>query len=61
MTDVLRRLMVETSGQDLIEYSLLAGLISLASVLAITNVGIGVSGVWGGVDTQMTSAAGGAS
>ena len=52
------RLMNEECGQDLIEYALLAGFISLASVLAITNIGTALNGVWGSVDTQMTAAAG---
>ena len=55
------RLMNDECGQDLIEYALLAGFISLASVLAITGVGTGLNGVWGSVDTQMTTAAAGAS
>ena len=45
----------DTSGQDLIEYALLAGFLSLAAVTAILNVGTGVNGIWGGVDTQMQS------
>ncbi len=45
-------------GMALLLVCLLAGFISLASVLAITNVGLGVNVVWGGVDTQMTAAAG---
>ena len=43
----------DTDGQDLIEYALLAGLISLMAVTAVVNVGGGVNTVWGGVDTQM--------
>ena len=43
----------DTRGQDLIEYALLAGFISLAAVTMIINVGNGVNGVWGGVETQM--------
>ena len=42
-------------GQDLIEYALLAGLVSLMAVTVVINVGGGVNGVWGGVDTQMQS------
>ena len=45
----------DTRGQDLIEYALLAGLISLMAVLAITNVGSGINTVWAGVDTQVQS------
>jgi len=53
----MRRLLIvlvsDTHGQDLIEYALLAGLISLMAVTAVINVGRGVNGVWGGVDTKM--------
>lgn len=56
MTRMLTRLIHETDGQDLIEYALLAGFISLSAVLAITNVGGGIGRVWGDVDTQMTAA-----
>ena len=42
-------------GQDLIEYGLLAGLISLVAVTAVVNVGGGVNTVWGGVDTSMAA------
>jgi len=43
----------ETEGQDLIEYALLAGFISLVAVLAITNVGVGVNNVYNGINTQV--------
>ena len=39
MKNLFNRFVREEQGQDLIEYALLAGLISLASVLAITAVG----------------------
>ena len=45
-----KRFLADDSGQDLIEYSLLAGLISLVAVTIIINVGTGVNGVWVGVD-----------
>ena len=57
----LYRLGREADGQDLIEYALLAGFISLVAITAITNVGTALNGVWGGVDTQMAAAAAGAS
>ncbi len=43
----------DESGQDLIEYALLAGFISLVAVVAITNVGEGENTVYGGIDTQV--------
>ena len=45
----------EERGQDLIEYALLAGLISLVAVTAVVSVGSGVNSVWVGVDTQVAA------
>ena len=42
----LRALVRDDSGQDLIEYALLAALIALASVLAIQQAGAAVNAVW---------------
>ena len=39
MKNLIVRFVREDAGQDLIEYTLLAGLISLASILAITALG----------------------
>lgn len=55
------RLMKDESGQDLIEYALLAGFISLVAVVAITNVGTGVNAVYGNVDAQVQAIPGGGS
>ncbi len=49
----LQRLVHDDQGQDLIEYALLAGFISLVAVLAITAVGTGVNTVYGNIDTQV--------
>ena len=43
----------DESGQDLIEYALLAGFISLVAVVAITSVGTGVNTVYGNLNTQV--------
>ena len=45
----------DDEGQDLIEYALLAGLISLVVVAMILNVGTSVNGVWTGLDSSMGS------
>jgi Flp pilus assembly pilin Flp len=42
----LRALVRDDRGQDLIEYALLAALIALASVIAITTAGEQVNAVW---------------
>ena len=61
MTQLLCRLIHGDEGQDLIEYALLAGFISLVCVLAITNVGTGVNNVYGAVNAQVQSIPGGGS
>lgn len=50
---VFKSFVNDESGQDLIEYALLAGFISLVAVVAITNVGTGVNLVYGGINTQV--------
>ena len=51
--DLFKSFVSDESGQDLIEYALLAGFISLVAVTAITNVGTGVDAVYGDIDTQV--------
>jgi pilus assembly protein Flp/PilA len=46
MKNLFNRFVREEAGQDLIEYALLAGLISLVCVLAITNAGTKVSALF---------------
>ena len=53
MKKLVVRFVHENEGQDLIEYALLAGFVSLTCVLAITNVGSGVNGVYNNVDSQV--------
>ncbi len=59
MTELLLRFMRNDEGQDLIEYALLAGFISLVAVVAITNVGTGVNAVYGNVESQVNAIPGG--
>jgi len=49
MKNLFTRFVREEEGQDLIEYALLAGLISLVCVVAITNAGTKVSKLFGNV------------
>jgi len=59
MKNLFNRFMREDQGQDLIEYALLAGFISLVAVVAITNVGTGVNNVYNNIDGQVQSIPGG--
>jgi pilus assembly protein Flp/PilA len=61
MKSLFVRFVREDQGQDLIEYALLAGFISLVAVLAITNVGVGVNAVYNNIDTQVKAIPGGGS
>jgi pilus assembly protein Flp/PilA len=53
---MLRRFVREEEGQDLIEYALLAGFISLVAVIAITNVGTSLNTLYNTVDAQVQDA-----
>ncbi len=59
MTHFIQRFVRDDEGQDLIEYALLAGFISLVAVVAITNVGSGVNTVYGNVQAQVAAIPGG--
>ena len=59
MRHFIYQLVRDDEGQDLIEYALLAGFISLVAVVAITNVGSGVNTVYGNVQTQVAAIPGG--
>ena len=53
MKNLFRCFVIGTEGQDLIEYALLAGFISLVAVTMITNVGVGVNGVYSNINGQV--------
>jgi Flp pilus assembly pilin Flp len=52
---LLRQFVGDDRGQDLIEYGLLCGFVTLGVVLAATNLGVTVNGIYGGIDTQMAA------
>ncbi len=51
MRQLFRRAIREESGQDLIEYALLAGFISIVAVTAITSIGQQVNNWYTSYDT----------
>jgi pilus assembly protein Flp/PilA len=53
MKNLINRFVREEAGQDLIEYALLAGLISLVCVLAIQAAGTKVSTLFNNVATSI--------
>ena len=55
MKGIVHRLLVSTEGQDLIEYALLAALIALAAITAMTSLGVAINTKFGSVSTQLAS------
>lgn len=51
-----RSLVEDESGQNLIEYALVAGLIGLAAVVAMTDLGTSIKSAFNNVASQLTSA-----
>ena len=56
MQTLLSQFMRDDAGQDLIEYALLAGFISIASVAMITSIGTGVNTVYTAVNADVAAA-----
>ena len=54
--DLLNRIVREEEGQDLIEYALIAGFISVVCYLAIQATGLAVSDIWVTVQTAVEAA-----
>lgn len=56
MKKFMKRLLTETEGQDLIEYALLAALIALAAITAMTSLGNAINGKFNAVSSSLASA-----
>jgi pilus assembly protein Flp/PilA len=57
MKNSFNRFVCDEQGQDLIEYALLAGLISLVCVLAITGVGTKVKALFTSIEAEIPASA----
>ena len=56
LKNVFAALMNDESGQDLIEYALVAGLIGLGAVVAMSGLSTSIKTAFNGVGSQLTSA-----
>jgi pilus assembly protein Flp/PilA len=54
--NLMKHFVRDEQGQDLIEYALLAGFISLAVVAAVTNVGTALDTLYDNIDTKVKDA-----
>jgi pilus assembly protein Flp/PilA len=51
-----KRLLQDEAGVTMIEYGLLAALIAVVSIVAITTLGTTLSGLWGTITTAIAGA-----
>ena len=56
MKNLFVRFVREDAGQDLIEYALIAGLISIVAVAAITTTGTEIKALWTSVSAAVSAA-----
>jgi len=56
---IVVRLFSEETGQDLIEYALLAALIALAAVVAMQATGTSINGVFNSISGRLNSSVSG--
>jgi pilus assembly protein Flp/PilA len=50
---MMKRIVMDESGGEVLEYSLIIGLIILASMAALTSVGTKVVAKWGSLNSSM--------
>ena len=51
----MRALVMDDSGQDMLEYALLTALIALAAVIAVRAAGVQVNSIFGGITTELAN------
>jgi len=56
MKQLLKNLMTEESGQDLIEYALVAALVGLGAITAMKGLSTSISTAFNSVGSSLTSA-----
>jgi len=56
MKALLRNLVVREEGQDLVEYALLAALLSIVSIAALQILGPTIANVWTQINTAISGA-----
>ena len=57
MITTLKTLWKDESGATAIEYGLIAALVSVAAIAALSNMGASLTNIFGVVDTELTNAA----
>lgn len=60
MLTIVKRVLKDESGATAIEYGLIAALVSVAAITALSNMGGSLTTIFGVVDTELSNAAQGA-
>jgi pilus assembly protein Flp/PilA len=60
MKNLLKRLVVEEQGQDVIEYALLAAAIGVVLIPTVPAIGTALNAVYGNITTEVQGLPGGA-
>jgi len=55
--NLLRMMWQDDEGQDLVEYALIAGLVSIIAVVAITAAGGSIKTIWTSISNALAGAA----
>ncbi len=56
MKEMIRKMWHDDNGQDMVEYALIAGLVSIIAVVAVTSAGVSINTVWTNVSNALSSA-----
>ncbi len=56
MTHLIQTFKGDRKGFSLVEYALIAGLVALISVIILSSMGSSLTGLFGRVDTRLSSA-----
>jgi Flp pilus assembly pilin Flp len=57
MLNLMKRIIADESGQDLVEYTLILAFVALAAAALISTMGTSISGIWTTADGQLSDAA----
>lgn len=56
MTQLLKKFVADESGQDMIEYALIAALVGLSTATVLRNLDVDIKGAFNGLGNSLTNA-----
>ena len=55
--DLVAQILRDEDGQDMVEYALILGLISVVSIVAVTATGVSIQALWNSIAAGLVAAA----